>query len=138
LLVVEGARRTLHRLSNQQPATSNQQRETRGTYDFNLETCWPIPRDVALCREASDLDACNRGSTHALHGFMISQKSSFRSFALTFTLGAVAGAVVALLYAPMTGRKLQRKVAGVTERMRDAVEDSVDNVQNVLRKVANA
>jgi gas vesicle protein len=65
-------------------------------------------------------------------------KISFRSFALTFVLGAVAGAALALLYAPMTGTKMQKKVADATERVMDVVEGSVDNVQNVLRKVANA
>lgn len=63
---------------------------------------------------------------------------NFRSFALTFAIGAVAGAALALLYAPMTGRKLQRKVADATERVKDVVEGSVDNIQNVLRKVTNA
>jgi len=65
-------------------------------------------------------------------------RSTFRSFAVTFTLGAAFGAGVALLYAPMTGRKMQRKVADATGKVRTVVEDSVDNVQNVLRKVANA
>lgn len=69
---------------------------------------------------------------------MFNKKNSFRSFALTFALGAIAGAAVALLYAPMTGRKMQKKVADATERVMDVVEGSVDNVQNVLRKVANA
>lgn len=73
-----------------------------------------------------------------MHPAMYNKKSSFRSFALTFAIGAVAGAAVALLYAPMTGKKLQRKVADAKEMVKDAVEGSVDNVQNVLRKVANA
>ncbi len=68
---------------------------------------------------------------------MFNKKSSFTSFALTFALGAVAGAAAALLFAPMTGRKLQKKVADATERVMDVVEDSVGNVQNVLRKVTN-
>jgi len=33
---------------------------------------------------------------------------------------------------------MQRKVADATEKVMDVVEDSVGNVQNVLRKVANA
>jgi len=33
---------------------------------------------------------------------------------------------------------MQRKVVDATGKMRTVVEDSVDNVQNVLRKVANA
>lgn len=69
---------------------------------------------------------------------MFTKRSSFKSYALTFVLGAAAGAAVALLYAPMTGKKMQRKVADATDKVRDVVEDSVDNVQNILRKVANA
>lgn len=69
---------------------------------------------------------------------MFKKNSSFSSYAYTFVLGAVAGAAVALLYAPMTGKKMQRKVADVTGKVRDVVEDSVGNVQSVLRKVANA
>jgi len=64
--------------------------------------------------------------------------NSFTRFALTFAIGAVAGAALALLYAPMTGKKMQRKVADATERVKDVVEDSVDNIQSVLRKVTNA
>jgi gas vesicle protein len=69
---------------------------------------------------------------------MFNKKNRFGSFASTFALGAVAGAAVALLFAPMTGRKMQKKVADATERVKDVVEDSVDNVQNLLRKVAKA
>ena len=69
---------------------------------------------------------------------MFTKKSSYGSFALTFAGGAIAGAAVALLFTPMTGRKMQKKVANATERVIDVVEDSVDNVQNLLRKVANA
>ena len=69
---------------------------------------------------------------------MFNKPSRFRSFALIFGIGAAVGAAVALLYAPMTGRKMQRKVADATGKVRDVVEDSVDNVQRVLRKVANA
>ena len=57
---------------------------------------------------------------------------------MTFVAGAAVGAAVALLYAPMTGRKMQRRVADATGKVRDVVEDSVGNVQSVLRKVANA
>jgi len=70
--------------------------------------------------------------------FMFKKNSSFRSFALTFAVGAAVGAAVALLYAPMTGRKMQRKLADATERVKDIVDDSVGNVQSVLRKVASA
>jgi gas vesicle protein len=66
------------------------------------------------------------------------KKSSFSRFAFSFILGTLTGAAVALLYAPMTGKKMQKKFADATEKVKDVVEDSVDNVQNVLRKVANA
>ena len=69
---------------------------------------------------------------------MFNKNSRFRSYAITFALGAIAGAAVALIFAPMTGKKMQRKVADVTGRVKDVVEDSIDNVQSVLRKVANA
>jgi gas vesicle protein len=69
---------------------------------------------------------------------MFDKKSNLSKFALTFVLGAISGAAVALLYAPMTGKRMQKKVANVTDKVRDVVEDSVDNVQNILRKVANA
>ncbi len=69
---------------------------------------------------------------------MFTEKSSFGSYAWTFAFGALAGAAVALMFAPMTGKKMQRKVAGVTGKVKDVVEDSIDNVQSVLRKVANA
>jgi gas vesicle protein len=69
---------------------------------------------------------------------MFKKNSSFSSYVYTFVLGALTGAAVALLYAPMTGKKMQKKVANATSKVRDVVEDSVDNVQSVLRKVANA
>ena len=70
--------------------------------------------------------------------FNKNSRGRFRSFAWTFVAGAAGGAAVALLYAPMTGRKMQRKVVDATEKVKDIVEGSVDNVQNILRKVANA
>jgi gas vesicle protein len=69
---------------------------------------------------------------------MTNKNSSFKSYAYTFLFGAISGAAVALFYAPMTGKRMQRKVADVTGKVRDVVEDSVDNVQTILRKVANA
>jgi len=63
---------------------------------------------------------------------------SFSTFVWTFGVGAAVGAAVALLYAPMTGRKMQRKVSDATGKVKNIVEDSVDNVQTILRKVANA
>jgi gas vesicle protein len=69
---------------------------------------------------------------------MFTKKRSFGSYAVVFGIGAAVGAAVALLYAPMTGRKMQRRVADASEKVKDVVEDSVGNVRSVLRKVANA
>jgi gas vesicle protein len=69
---------------------------------------------------------------------MVNENRGFRGYALTFAFGAFAGAAVALIFAPMTGKRMQQKVANVTGKVKDVVEDSIDNVQNVLRKVANA
>ena len=66
---------------------------------------------------------------------MFNKKTDFSSLAFAFALGAITGAAVALLFAPMTGKRMQRKVADVTEKVKDVVEDSVDNVQSVFRKV---
>lgn len=59
------------------------------------------------------------------------KKNRFGLYTLMFVLGAVAGAAVALLYAPMTGRKLQRQ-------LKEAIDDSVENVQSAVRKFAKA
>ena len=58
---------------------------------------------------------------------MFSNKPVFKKYAFTFLGGVVAGAVIGLLYAPVTGKRLQKKVADVT-----------DQVQQTVRKIANA
>jgi gas vesicle protein len=57
----------------------------------------------------------------------------------------VTGAAVALLYAPMTGRKMQKKVGDVTDKVIDAtdkvfdkMEEKVENMQHFVKKIANA
>jgi gas vesicle protein len=59
------------------------------------------------------------------------KKNQAATSALFFTLGAVAGAAIALLYAPTTGKKLQKQLRAV-------VDDQVENIEKVVRKVANA
>jgi gas vesicle protein len=54
---------------------------------------------------------------------MFDRKKSLSNFAWVFAVGAVAGAAAALLYAPMTGRKMQKKVSDITERVIDKVDD---------------
>jgi gas vesicle protein len=62
---------------------------------------------------------------------MFEKKTPFGFYALFFAAGAVTGAVVALLYAPTTGRKFQKQV-------KEVLEDQFGNVQNVVKKVVNA
>jgi len=60
-------------------------------------------------------------------------KWSFNKFVFTFGAGVFTGAVLALLYTPITGKKLQKKVADLTDR----VIDKVDDVQQSVRKIAH-
>lgn len=66
------------------------------------------------------------------------KESRFGSYALAFGIGAIAGAAVALLFAPFPGKKMQKKVTNATERVLDAVEEQVENVQSVVRKISKA
>lgn len=60
--------------------------------------------------------------------------SKLKKFAFTFGAGVVTGGVLALMYAPTSGKKLQRKVADVA----DKVFDTVDDVQQSVRKIARS
>ncbi len=64
---------------------------------------------------------------------MFTRNKSFASLVWVFAVGAVAGAAAALLYAPMTGQKMQKRVADVT----DKVIDKVDDIKSAVLKVAN-
>lgn len=55
------------------------------------------------------------------------KETSFGKYAITFFAGALTGAAVALLLAPMPGKKLQKQI-------RNAVEDQVENVDKILKK----
>jgi gas vesicle protein len=48
--------------------------------------------------------------------------------ALFFALGAATGAAVALLFAPQTGKKLQKQLKSV-------VDDQVENIEKAIRRV---
>lgn len=65
---------------------------------------------------------------------MFEKKNPLKSYLFTFVAGAVTGAVFGLLYAPVTGKKMQKKVFGVTEQ----VIDKVDELQQTVRKMASA
>jgi gas vesicle protein len=65
---------------------------------------------------------------------MFERKTKITKFVFTFIGGAIAGGAVALLLAPMTGRKMQKKVADVA----DKVIDKVDDLQGAVRRLATA
>ena len=62
---------------------------------------------------------------------MFKNKFPWGKVAAGFLIGAVAGAATALLLTPITGRKLQKQLKSV-------VEDQVDNVEKIVKKVVNA
>jgi len=72
--------------------------------------------------------------------FMFSrkQKFPFGKVVAAFSIGAVAGAVLALLFAPLTGKKMQKKIVGVTGNLIDRVEETVEDVQKSVRRIAKA
>lgn len=70
--------------------------------------------------------------------FSRKQKFPFGKVAVGFGIGAVSGAALALLYAPVTGKKMQKKVAEVTENLIDKVEETVEGVQKTVRRIATA
>jgi len=70
--------------------------------------------------------------------FSRKQKFPFGKVAIGFGAGAVAGATLALLYTPLTGKKMQKKVADVTEKVIDKVEETVSDVQAKVRRIAQA
>lgn len=104
-----------------------------------LNCCDPLSGSRLNCSRPLCSSSCDRGSSLAPHPSMFNKtRSRFWGVVVIFGLGTAAGAALGLLYAPMTGRRMQRKLADATNKVKDVVEDSVDNVQNVLRKVANA
>jgi gas vesicle protein len=68
--------------------------------------------------------------------FSRKQKFPFGKVAVGFGIGVVSGAVLALLFAPSSGKKLQKKIAGATENLIDKVEEKVDGVQASVRRIA--
>ena len=70
--------------------------------------------------------------------FSRKQKFPIGKVAVWFGVGAAAGAALALLFAPQTGKKLQRKIADVTDNLIDKVEDKVDDFQATARRITKA
>ena len=71
---------------------------------------------------------------------MFSRKQKFPvgKVAAGFGIGAIAGAILALLFAPVTGKKMQKKIAVVTDNLLSKVEETVDDVQATVRRIAKA
>jgi gas vesicle protein len=65
---------------------------------------------------------------------MFEKKNPFRNYLFTFAGGLASGVILGLLYAPITGKKFQKKVANVTEQ----VIEKVDELQQSVRKFATA
>jgi len=70
--------------------------------------------------------------------FFRKQKFPFGKVAAAFGIGAIAGSVLALLYAPLTGKKMQKKIAGVAGDLIEKVEEKVEDVQASVRRIARA
>jgi gas vesicle protein len=71
---------------------------------------------------------------------MFSRKQTFPfgKVALGFGIGAVSGAVIALLFTPLSGKKMKKKVASATDHLLEKVEDTVDDIQATVRRIARA
>jgi gas vesicle protein len=71
---------------------------------------------------------------------MFSSKKKFPTgkVAAAFGAGAIAGSVLALLFTPLTGKKMQKKIANATEDLIEKVEDKVEDVQATVRRIARA
>lgn len=61
---------------------------------------------------------------------MFKSKFPYATVVLSFAVGAIAGAAAAFLLTPFTGKKMQKKV-------KDVVEDQVENVEKLMKRVVN-
>lgn len=62
---------------------------------------------------------------------MFEKKFPWTKVAISFVIGAAAGAATALLLTPFTGKKMQKKVV-------NAFDDQFENVEKIVKKVVNA
>jgi len=70
--------------------------------------------------------------------FTRKQKFPVGKVAVGFGIGAATGAILALLYTPLTGKKLQKKIVSAADNLIEKVEDGVEGVQATVRKLARA
>jgi gas vesicle protein len=69
---------------------------------------------------------------------MSNNGSSSGSVLLAFAVGALAGAAVALLYAPASGAETRRKVAQKAREGKDTLEAAVERGREVYDEVRRA
>jgi gas vesicle protein len=60
---------------------------------------------------------------------------AFGRLALTFTAGALAGGAAALLLAPFSGKKMQKKLVDLKDEVVEVVGEKVHEVQDKVRKI---
>ena len=65
----------------------------------------------------------------------MSDKSSAGAVLVAFAVGAIAGAAVALLYAPATGDETRRKLADKAREGRDTLKSAVERGREVFDQV---
>ena len=62
---------------------------------------------------------------------MFKNRFPYGKVSFAFVIGALTGAAVALVLAPMTGKKLQKEI-------KNFAEDQAENVEKMVKKVVNA
>lgn len=56
-------------------------------------------------------------------------KFNYTGVVLSFVAGTLTGAIVGLLFAPMPGRRMQKKVGKITDK-------AIDDLQDTVRRMA--
>jgi gas vesicle protein len=69
---------------------------------------------------------------------MSKESSSSGAVIVAFALGAVAGAAVALLYAPSTGEEMRKRLAQRAREGRDCVEQALRESGDALKRHGDA
>jgi gas vesicle protein len=64
---------------------------------------------------------------------MAEEKTPQRSSFTIFLAGAVIGAVVALLYAPQSGKETRKLLAKKGQQLKDKAQDTVEGAQEYLK-----
>jgi gas vesicle protein len=64
--------------------------------------------------------------------------ATFLEVALSFVVGAIVGAAVALLYAPASGRETRRYLREKAESLRDKAELAIEQTKSRIRRAQRA